>query len=522
MGKSKVGKKQHGRSHSEQIDVKDLRENGQCASAEQSSSSSHRRTKSSVVPFLKSFVHGKHTTTYAHGEGSVESGEFNVKSKTILRSASKDSAESKGSTPASVFRKVKKRVSKAEDKVGDWLTPATLNSFDRVDQSVTGNISGNQVIEHFDFSKAVEALNGKPSALLIESISNPAQVLTQYIFEMRKNPLEKSVQIKGCKGVGNTAALSGLPPDISHEVIGVILCSMRTFPNKADVQVSACQALRRSSAKVERGVDSSNPQLPAEAPASSASTISLNHTVCKEIVDSGAVHSVLKAMLLHKDCRDLQREGIRVLRHAMSSNNIKAKEIISDLKGIEIIISAMWSFSDSSVVQEDGSILIWSLAFDDLLSQSLILQNNGVGAILSAMFSFSDSEAVQRFSTGGLHALSSDEDTCLYILDNGGVQVIMQTIEKFGHVEDIVEKALATIANVAVSNEDSVIFTETDAPTMISAVKLHIHVESVRKIGCFLLETIKREKGLLDEDDPELHFILSQASSNDMPLKTLD
>ena len=501
-------KKSHERSQSEPIDLL-VSENSQCAG------SSHQRTNKSVLTSLKSLVPGKQNGTPS--PKSPQTLRLAKPKRLDQKSASESesqSIEERSQGSSSVFRhisKMKKRIAKTEERVEEWLTPETLNSFDEVDKNV--------LVGATELNKAMDNLN-REDKLSLESSSNPSEAFSRYIFEMRDDPLNQALQVKGCKKVGNLAAMKGLSTEMSNHVVNAIVCAMRTFPSKEDVQTAACQALRRCSAKVEHFGNQNNPQLP-EGPVSTSKNILLNREACKIILSGGVLHSVLKAMQLHKNCRDLQREGIRVLRHSMSFDSVTVKQTISDLEGIEIIIAAMWSFNDSSVVQEDGCILVWSLAFDDLVNQSRILQNNGVGAILCAIASYSDSEAVQRFATGALHALSSDEDTCIYILDNGGVQTIMKTLEKFRDNQDIMEKSLATIANVAVCNEDSRIFKDDDIQVLLQVYQIHSRVESIRKIGCFLLESAKREHGKLERNNSVIQSILNEATTEALREKKL-
>ena len=379
-----------------------------------------------------------------------------------------------------------------------------MDTFTRQWKNITGN----------EPSLDAEQAQHRQTSLQLMSISPVDEV----VDEMKNNPLSAHVQTNGCIELADLLVCLFVEDRTQYSrIVQAILCAMRTHFDDVNVQQAACLAFRRMTTS-PRDRNTSNYE---------KSTVSKSADVemCKIILERGGIPQILVAVNNFSSSESVQRYGLHVLHSVLSipavgALTVNVKHLMVENRCIESAIRAMWAFPHCSDIQEDGCLILWSLSYGSSCSQGAILRHDGVPAILHAMDLYQGNGNVQKFACGALHTLSFEEDVCTCLLDNGGVNLLTAALQNHNNSKDFIEKSLTIIVNIAVANEDSCVLDEMDILMIINILILFMNSRdggSIRKMGCFLLETAGRahaNKSILE--DMEVRDVLAHALTQDL------
>jgi len=342
------------------------------------------------------------------------------------------------------------------------------------------------------------------AGLEVQAASRCVEEIVNY---MSAEPKSASLQASGCANLGR---LADAPPESIATAVNSIVEAMNAHVCDNEVQKEGCRALRRLSSSADPNASSNTED------------VQVNVHNCSRIALQGGLVAVLRAMKAKSINRPVHREGIRVLRNVLCAHP-ESNQIIIEHDGTEIIIRIMRSNIDSSHIQEDACIILWSLSYNDAATQNRILESKGIESIIKAMSSYVALEKVQYHGCGALHTLSNNKTLKPVILENGGFDATVTSLREHGYSLLVTEKSLAALVNLAVTSADDskgrtklCVMDKEEIGTVVNAMQLHGDSDRVQKIGCYFLELASRSPSNLKilRAHRELRSLLRDARKN--------
>lgn len=345
------------------------------------------------------------------------------------------------------------------------------------------------------------------------SIATP---FDEIVNEMKRSPLCARIQIDGSTELGRLLPFLQVENQSEYEKISLtILCAMRNHSDNVDVQQAACSTFRQLATVLSTNCNRSE----------------TSRANCFEeiMISGGILHQILKSMGSISS-KSFHRDTLHILRcvlsiSATSKAYVKVKEMLESERCIESIICAMWQHSSCNDIQENGCLILWGLCYRSCLLEEAILRNDGAMAILHAMAIHPENLEIQKNACGALYTLSFEEDVCSSLLSNGGVNILTAALQSLSYSQDVVEKALTSLVNITLANEDFCILGDVDILIISNVLDLFENSENggaIRKMSCFLLQTArKRHHSRAVLESLRVEEILSRALAKESGSKVI-
>lgn len=262
-------------------------------------------------------------------------------------------------------------------------------------------------------------------------------------------------------------------------------------------------------------------------------TLSLCILKKETIIQFGVIVVVIDCMVEHEGNEKIQGKGCAILALLASTENLQVNLSIAETDGIDMLVSALASFSNNIDIQIDTCKALSHLSIDQE-SRMLISSQGGLILLVNAMDTHKDSLSLLECAMGALLNLSADaeeqilassnmvdvvvrtmqeqltaprlQEKALGVLQNmsmrsreakrsianaGGIAAITTAIREFMGSAPVLERAFTTLWSLGVLSENQItIANESGIDLIINGMMANITFEKVQKQGCGCLATI--------------------------------
>jgi hypothetical protein len=262
-------------------------------------------------------------------------------------------------------------------------------------------------------------------------------------------------------------------------------------------------------------------------------TLSLSVLEKEIMIQFGVIVVVIDCMVEHEGNEKIQGKGCSILALLASTENLQVNLSIAETDGIDMLVSALASFSDNIEIQVDTCKALSHLSMDQE-SRLLISSQGGLILLVNAINNYKDSIPLLECAVGALLNLSADaeeevlassnvvevvirvmgeqltaarvQEKALGVLQNvsmrsrnakraianaGGIGAITLAIKEFMGCAAVLERAFTTLWSLGVLEENQeIVASEGGLGLIINGMMANITVEKVQKQACGCLATI--------------------------------
>lgn len=171
------------------------------------------------------------------------------------------------------------------------------------------------------------------------------------------------------------------------------------------------------------------------------------------IIQFGVIVVVIDCMVEHEGNEKIQGKGCAILALLASTENLQVNLSIAETDGIDMLVSALASFSDNVDIQVDTCKALSHLSMDQE-SRMLISSQGGLILLVNAMNSYKDSIPLLECACGALLNLSADAEEQVLASSNV-VEVVIRVMGEQLTAPRLQEKALGVLQNVSMRSRDA-------------------------------------------------------------------
>lgn len=328
---------------------------------------------------------------------------------------------------------------------------------------------------------------------------------------------------------------------VEKGLAGILVAVMRKYPESPEIQVKACDVLttlvapksnhsmsssnRRSQIIVEReGADEailfSSMILHEDNPKVQEAALNTMRYLCKDSVENqikfwklDAIEPILRSMERHPKAARVQETGAVVVSMLASNpKNMNAKNAISEIGGVPVILAAISMHLEDSGVIEACFQALYSLVLDCPYTMLILLKTLGATkAILDTMQYHKQILAVQEIGCAILVQLTTLAEHTDLLLENGGsmgspkhedgekpsdileslIETILETIQNHSSVPVVQDLGFAILANLTDSDETKMFVVDLGVlDAIVLAMVLHKDHAGVQERVCGLLSLL--------------------------------
>ncbi|XP_046377766.2 uncharacterized protein LOC124149956 isoform X1 [Haliotis rufescens] len=284
------------------------------------------------------------------------------------------------------------------------------------------------------------------------------------VKRMREDTEDYERQLLGCKSVGTYASMETLHVLLSkQDAIRCVLEAMNTFPDKAELQFSACASLLQMASASEANcyIIQQNQGIPVLLTVMKSYSenvrlirillniigyISSSDELSVQLLQYGCHSQVLGAMSQHADDNSIIKQCLFILGNLVTT--VETAKQIMLVGGVHTVIDMMETFPDDVDILENGCRALGSFAaYDDTCLD--VGQAGGTRSVLDAMTSSPDNVCVLECGCWALACLSTMADSCEEMHQLDGVYALLATLEEHPEEESLQEYGVRTICNLA-------------------------------------------------------------------------
>jgi hypothetical protein len=214
----------------------------------------------------------------------------------------------------------------------------------------------------------------------------------------------------------------------------------------------------------------------------------------------GCIELVLDAMKLHVSNPQVQNAAIELLGALVGRKENDV--LIARYGGIKLVLDAMHDLDDEAGIQEVGCKMLRNITggvgagavdFDENRAEihELISIENGIELILKAMRTFSENTLVQQYGCDVLNNLAREHEYIEDIVEEGGVSDVVHALQKHSPYKEfsrVVESCFAVLRKIALEGEfNMVIFENHGLRAIVTAMWRHTSNELVQTRGCTII-----------------------------------
>ncbi|XP_046567832.1 uncharacterized protein LOC124276215 [Haliotis rubra] len=284
------------------------------------------------------------------------------------------------------------------------------------------------------------------------------------VKRMREDTEDYERQLLGCKSVGTYASMETVHVLLSkQDAIRCVLEAMNTFPDKAELQFSACASLLQMASASEANcfIIQQNQGIPALLTVmksysenvrlirillSIVGFLSSSDELSVQLLQYGCHSQVLGAMSQHADDNAIIKQCLFILGNLVTT--VETAKQIMLVGGLHTVIDMMETFPEDVDILENGCRALGSFAaYDDTCLD--VGQAGGTRSVLDAMTSSPDNVCVLECGCWALACLSTMGDSCEEMHQLDGVYTLLATLEEHPEEESLQEYGVRTICNLA-------------------------------------------------------------------------
>ncbi|XP_067664557.1 uncharacterized protein [Haliotis asinina] len=284
------------------------------------------------------------------------------------------------------------------------------------------------------------------------------------VKRMREDTEDYERQLLGCKSVGTYASMETVHVLLSkQDAIRCVLEAMNTFPDKAELQFSACASLLQMASASEANcfIIQQNQGIPALLTVMKSYSenvrlirillsiigfLSSNDELSIQLLQYGCHSQVLGAMSQHADDNAIIKQCLFILGNLVTT--VETAKQIMLVGGVHTVIDMMETFPDDVDILENGCRALGSFAaYDDTCLD--VSQAGGTRSVLDAMTSSPDNVCVLECGCWALACLSTMADSCEEMHQLDGVYTLLTTLEEHPEEESLQEYGVRTLCNLA-------------------------------------------------------------------------
>eukprot|EP00548_Thalassiothrix_antarctica_P008093 CAMPEP_0194151706 /NCGR_PEP_ID=MMETSP0152-20130528/49368_1 /TAXON_ID=1049557 /ORGANISM="Thalassiothrix antarctica, Strain L6-D1" /LENGTH=1314 /DNA_ID=CAMNT_0038855743 /DNA_START=114 /DNA_END=4058 /DNA_ORIENTATION=+ len=194
--------------------------------------------------------------------------------------------------------------------------------------------------------------------------------------------------------------------------------------------------------------------------------------------------------------RDLNRtELLLKLLDSLLNLSILNELMVIQCGGVVVAIDIMVEHEHAESVQERGCSILAVLSSTENLQVNLcIAETDGVDMIISALATFSSNERIQVGACKTLSHLSVDVESRLLISSFGGVMLILNAMKSNKDNVDLLEGACMALLNLSSDAEDEVLSDPSVIETIVSFMHRHLDARRLQEAGLGILQNISMRK----------------------------
>eukprot|EP00980_Cylindrotheca_fusiformis_P006112 scaffold1319_cov126-Cylindrotheca_fusiformis.AAC.1 len=185
--------------------------------------------------------------------------------------------------------------------------------------------------------------------------------------------------------------------------------------------------------------------------------LEVTHSLCvlkKDIiVQFGVIVVVIDCMVEHEGNERIQGKGCAILALLASTENLQVNLSIAETDGIDMLVSALATFSHNLDIQIDTCKAMSHLSMDQE-SRMLISSQGGPMLLVNAMNNHKDSIPLLECACGALLNLSADAEEQL-LANSNVVEVVIRVMSQQLTAPRLQEKALGVLQNVSMRSRDA-------------------------------------------------------------------
>lgn len=172
----------------------------------------------------------------------------------------------------------------------------------------------------------------------------------------------------------------------------------------------------------------------------------------REFINLGGLDGIVRAMLLHSNCKSIQEGGIKVFWLVAYENRVLLNDVIVK-DGIQVILAAMKMFESDSSVQFCGLKALYKLLWHDEKVQAahaklVVLNLDGASHVVETLSKFND-ECVVYEACEFLRVLCLSTTTVKkHIFDAGAVTALAAIIDGFNEATLIRKSASEAMSSL--------------------------------------------------------------------------
>mmetsp|Transcript_38997 Transcript_38997/g.94287 ORF Transcript_38997/g.94287 Transcript_38997/m.94287 type:complete len:1267 (+) Transcript_38997:376-4176(+) len=171
------------------------------------------------------------------------------------------------------------------------------------------------------------------------------------------------------------------------------------------------------------------------------------------IIQFGVIVVVIDCMVEHEGNERIQGKGCAILALLASTENLQVNLSIAETDGIDMLVSALASFSENMDIQIDTCKALSHLSIDQE-SRMLISSQGGLILLVNAMTTHKDSVSLLECAMGALLNLSADAEEQVLASSNM-VDVIVRTMNEQLTAPRLQEKALGVLQNMSMRSREA-------------------------------------------------------------------
>ena len=171
------------------------------------------------------------------------------------------------------------------------------------------------------------------------------------------------------------------------------------------------------------------------------------------VVQEGGLVVVLDSMIAHERVEGIQEKGCSILALLSSTENLQVNISITETDGIDLIVSALASFSSNQRIQVDACKALSHLSVDHE-SRMLIASQGGLILIVNAMNSNQDNVNLLEAACSAILNLSADSEEQV-LVDSNVVEAVVNLMTHHRDASLLQEKALGVLQNVSMRNANA-------------------------------------------------------------------
>ncbi|XP_064651312.1 uncharacterized protein LOC135502420 isoform X2 [Lineus longissimus] len=215
--------------------------------------------------------------------------------------------------------------------------------------------------------------------------------------------------------------------------------------------------------------------------------------------DTHVVQLLVNAMTNHEENFHMFTQIAFVIEQA-AANSDTSKQLFFELKGVECLVEGMAMFQESRTYQENAISALGNLALDEHL-RTLIPQEGAVPAIVDTMLRFEMSESIQLYGCSALaniaHRVTNNK---MFIVNNNGVQALVNCIRNFKEKRELVVGALGAMANISGHEVSNLRLVESSSiPHILAALRKYPDDKTVMHLACSILADLVCVSGIPPE-----------------------